>query len=114
MSNVSIFGLGYVGAVSLACLADNGNRMIGVDVNPLKMDIINEGRSPIIETGLDELMKKGVDSGFISTMMDSREAVHTTELSIICVGTPSHPNGSLNLTYVEKVGREIGKALADK
>jgi GDP-mannose 6-dehydrogenase len=114
MSNVSIFGLGYVGAVSLACLADNGNRMIGVDVNPLKMDIINEGRSPIIETGLDELMKKGVDSGFISTMMDSREAVHTTELSIICVGTPSHPNGSLNLTYVEKVAREIGKALADK
>lgn len=114
MSNVSIFGLGYVGAVSLACLADNGNRVIGVDVNPLKIDIINEGRSPIIENGLNELMKKGVDSGFIRTVMDSRQAVHSTELSIICVGTPSHSNGSLNLTYVEKVAHEIGKALADK
>ncbi len=114
MSNISIFGLGYVGAVSLACLADNGHRLIGVDVNPLKANIINEGRSPIIEAGLNELMKKGVDSGSIRAIMDSREAVHSTELSIICVGTPSNSNGSLDLNYVEKVAQEIGRALADK
>jgi GDP-mannose 6-dehydrogenase len=114
MSNISIFGLGYVGAVSLACLADNGHNMIGVDVNPLKAKIINEGRSPIIEHGLDELMRKGVESGSIRAVMDSHEAIHASELSIICVGTPSNSNGSLDLQYVEKVAHEIGKALADK
>ena len=114
MSSISIFGLGYVGAVSVACLADNGHTVIGVDVNPLKVDIINEGRSPIIEHGLDELMKKGVKSGNIRALTDSREAIQNTDLSIICVGTPSNSNGSLDLRYVEKVAREIGKALKDK
>jgi GDP-mannose 6-dehydrogenase len=114
MANISIFGLGYVGAVSLACLADNGHKMIGVDVNPLKAKIINEGRSPIIEHGLDELMRKGVESGSIRAVMDSHEAIHASELSIICVGTPSNSNGSLDLQYVVKVAHEIGKALADK
>ncbi|MBI5839291.1 MAG: UDP-glucose/GDP-mannose dehydrogenase family protein [Chloroflexi bacterium] len=114
MSNISIFGLGYVGAVSLACLADNGHKMIGVDVNPLKVNIINEGRSPIVEAGLDELMKRGAASGNIRAVTDSREAVHATDLSIICVGTPSNSNGSLDLKYVEKVALEIGRALADK
>jgi GDP-mannose 6-dehydrogenase len=114
MSKISVFGLGYVGAVSLACLADNGHQVIGVDVNPIKVNIINEGRSPIIEHGLDELMCKGVESGSIRALTDSREAVHGTELSIICVGTPSNSNGSLDLRYVERVAYEIGQALADK
>lgn len=114
MSNISIFGLGYVGAVSLACLADNGHKVIGVDVNPVKVNIINEGRSPIVEHGLGELMCKGVESGIIRAITDSREAVRATELSIICVGTPSNSNGSLDLRYVEKVAYEIGQALADK
>jgi GDP-mannose 6-dehydrogenase len=114
MSKISVFGLGYVGAVSLACLADNGHEVIGVDVNPLKVNIINEGRSPIIEHGLDELMCKGVESGTIRALTDSREAVHATELSIICVGTPSNANGSLDLRYVQKVSYEIGEALAEK
>jgi GDP-mannose 6-dehydrogenase len=114
MSNISIFGLGYVGAVSVACLADNGHKVIGVDVNPVKVNIINEGRSPIVEQGLDELMCKGVESGSIRAITDSREAVYATELSIICVGTPSNSNGSLDLRYVERVAYEIGQALADK
>jgi GDP-mannose 6-dehydrogenase len=114
MSKISVFGLGYVGAVSLACLADNGHHVVGVDVNPIKTSIINEGRSPIIEHGLDELMCKGVKSGSIRAITSSREAVHATELSIICVGTPSNSNGSLDLRYVERVAHEIGEALADK
>jgi GDP-mannose 6-dehydrogenase len=114
MSTISVFGLGYVGAVSLACLAENGHKAIGVDVNPLKADIINQGRSPIIENGLEEMIKKGVDSGSIQAIMDSREAVRTTDISFISVGTPSNGNGSLDLKYVEKVAREIGKALAVK
>jgi GDP-mannose 6-dehydrogenase len=114
MSAISIFGLGYVGAVSLACLAENGHKMVGVDVNPLKAEIINEGRSPIIEHGLEEMIKKGVDSGLIRATMDSRDAVCSTDLSFISVGTPSNGNGSLDLKYVEKVAREIGKALAVK
>ena len=114
MSNISVFGLGYVGAVSLACLADNGHKVLGVDVNPTKVNIINEGRSPIIEHGLDELMCKGVESGAIRATSDSREAVHSTDISIICVGTPSNTNGSLDLRYVERVSLEIGEALATK
>ncbi len=114
MSNISVFGLGYVGAVSLACLADNDHTIVGVDVNPTKVSIINEGRSPIIEEGLNELLCKGVESGAIRATTDSREAVHATDLSIICVGTPSNTNGSLDLRYVERVALEIGEALASK
>jgi GDP-mannose 6-dehydrogenase len=114
MSNISVFGLGYVGAVSLACLADNGHRVLGVDVNPTKVKIINEGRSPIVEHGLDELLCKGVESGSIRATSDSRQAVHETDISIICVGTPSNSNGSLDLRYVERVALEIGEALATK
>jgi GDP-mannose 6-dehydrogenase len=114
MSKISVFGLGYVGAVSLACLAESGHEIIGVDVNPIKVDIINNGRSPIIEDGLDELMCKGAEAGMIRAMTDAREAIHATELSIICVGTPSNSNGSLDLRYVERVAYEIGQALADK
>lgn len=114
MSNISVFGLGYVGAVSLACLADNGHKVLGVDVNPTKVNIINEGRSPIIEHGLDELLCKGVESGAIRATSDSRAAIHETDISIICVGTPSNTNGSLDLRYVERVALEIGEALATK
>jgi len=114
MSNISVFGLGYVGAVSLACLADNGHQIVGVDVYPTKVNIINHGRSPIIEDGLNELMRKGVQSGAIRATTDSREAVHNTDVSIICVGTPSNSNGSLDLRYVERVAFEIGEALASK
>ncbi|MAT97553.1 MAG: GDP-mannose dehydrogenase [Anaerolineaceae bacterium] len=114
MANISIFGLGYVGAVSAAALADNGHRVIGVDVNPTKVEMINAGRSPIIEAGLPELMQKGAEAGRICATVDSYQAVFDTDLSIICVGTPSHANGSLNLSYVQRVCQQIGAALADK
>lgn len=114
MATISIFGLGYVGAVSAAALAANGHRVIGVDVNPTKVEMINAGRSPIIEAGLPELMQQGVAAGQIWATVDGRTAVLSSDLSIICVGTPSHANGSLNLSYVQRVCQQIGTALADK
>lgn len=114
MAKISVFGLGYVGAVSVAVLADNGHEVIGVDINPTKVDMINAGKSPIIESGLPELMAKGVASGSIRATLDAEQAVHDSEISIICVGTPSHRNGSLNLTYVERVSQQIGSSLATK
>ncbi len=114
MATISIFGLGYVGAVSVACLADNGHNIIGVDVNPTKIEMIDKGHSPIIEEGLGELLKKGVDAGRIRATSDQVQAVHDSDISFICVGTPSNPNGSLNLTYVRKVSEAIGQAIASK
>lgn len=114
MSAISIFGLGYVGSVSLACLAENGYEVIGVDINPTKVAMINEGQSPVIEKGLTELLKKGVKSGCIRATTDAAQAVIASDISIICVGTPSHPNGSLNLDYVTRVSEEIGRVLATK
>ncbi len=114
MASISIFGLGYVGSVSAACLADNGNHVIGVDVNPTKVEMIQEGYSPIIEEGLPELLKKGVSEGRLRATTNTRDAINNSEISLICVGTPSQPNGSLDLTYVERVCEEIGEALAAK
>lgn len=114
MSKVSVFGLGYVGSVLLACLADHGHESIGVDVNPVKVEMVNEGRSPIIETGLTELLSNGVMAGCLRATTDVAKAVSDSEIMFICVGTPSHPNGSLNLVYVERVCKNIGAALADK
>jgi GDP-mannose 6-dehydrogenase len=114
MTKISIFGLGYVGAVSAAGLANMGHEIIGVDVNPLKVEMINTGQSPVIEAGLPELIQEGVAAGRIQAMTDANRAVHDSDVSIICVGTPSNPNGSLNLSYVERVCQEIGVALAGK
>lgn len=114
MAKISVFGLGYVGAVSVAVLADNGHEVIGVDINPTKVEMINAGQSPIIEKGMPELMAKGVAAGLIRATPDAEAAVHDSEISIICVGTPSNHNGSLNLTYVERVCEEIGSSLATK
>ncbi|NJK78483.1 MAG: UDP-glucose/GDP-mannose dehydrogenase family protein [Chloroflexaceae bacterium] len=111
---ISILGLGYVGCVSAACLAHEGHAVVGVDVNPTKVDLIGAGRSPIVEPGLDELIAEGVATGRLRATLDTKAAVHETELSLICVGTPSNANGSLNLKYVEGVCREIGEALASK
>lgn len=114
MARVSVFGLGYVGAVSVACLADQGHEVVGVDVNPAKVDHIGQGKSPIIEAGLGDLLKKGVDSGRIRTTTDTAGAVRDTDVSFICVGTPSNANGSLDLQYVRRVSEEIGAALKQK
>lgn len=114
MARISIFGLGYVGAVSVACFADRGNQVIGVDINPLKVEMINEGRSPIIESGLGDLMKKGVSDGLIQASTHAKEAVLNSEITFICVGTPSNSNGSLDLGFVVRVCEEIGSVLKEK
>lgn len=114
MTTISIFGLGYVGSISAACFAGNGHQVIGVDVNLTKVEMINRGQSPIIEEGLTALLRKSVDGGRIRATTDAAQAVQDSEISIICVGTPSNPNGSLNLSYVQRVCADIGQALASK
>ena len=111
---VSIFGLGYDGCVSAACLTRDGHEVVGVDVNALKAEILASGRSPIIEPGLDELVSQGVSSGKLQVAANAGTAVSRSVVSMICVGTPSNDNGSLNLDYVKSVCREIGEALANK
>jgi GDP-mannose 6-dehydrogenase len=111
---LSVFGLGYVGCVSAACLADAGNEVIGVDVNPTKVEIINAGKSPIVEAGIDELIAKVVRAGRLVATTDSARACRDSDLSLVCVGTPSNQNGSLDLRHVQQVCREIGAALKTK
>jgi GDP-mannose 6-dehydrogenase len=111
---ISIFGLGYVGCVSAACLANSGHEIIGVDVNHTKVDMINEGKSPIIEPGLDALIKDQVQNGRIVATTDGEYAVLNSDLSFIIVGTPSNGNGSINLNYIFDVSQQIGQALKKK
>jgi GDP-mannose 6-dehydrogenase len=111
---VSVFGLGYVGTVSAGCLARDGHDVIGVDVNHKKAQQVAAGRSPVIEPGLDELISAAVADGRLTATVDGRKAVQRSDISLICVGTPSNGNGSLHLQHVETVCREIGAALAAK
>jgi len=111
---LSVFGLGYVGCVSAACLAEAGHQVIGVDVNPTKVEIINGGNSPIIEAGINELIANVVEGGRLSATTDSTRAISESALSLVCVGTPSNQNGSLHLRHIEQVCTEIGTALKTK
>jgi GDP-mannose 6-dehydrogenase len=111
---VSVFGLGYVGSVSAASFAADGHDVIGVDVNPTKVESLNAGRSPIVEPGLDDLIRSGRSNQRLRATADTAEAVHASDLSLLCVGTPSRRNGSLDLTYLERVSEQIGEALRDK
>ena len=111
---LSIFGLGYVGCVSAACFAKEGHEVLGVDVNPTKVEIINRGDSPIVEAGMSELTREMVTSGRLRATTDTTKAIDGSELSLVCVGTPSNANGSLDLTYVRRVCEEIGSALRKK
>ena len=108
---ISIFGLGYVGCVSAACFAKNGHSVIGVDVNPAKREILMSGRSPVVEAELDDLIADGIRSGRLQAAGLAAEAVAKSDVSLICVGTPSRPNASLDLSYVARVCEEIGAAL---
>lgn len=114
MTRISIFGLGYVGSVSAACLADRGATVLGVDVSDLKVEMINAGQSPIVEEGLADLVAAGVAAGRLSATSDVAAAIASTDMSLICVGTPSQGNGGLDLTAVERVAESIGLALRDK
>ncbi|HWV16441.1 MAG TPA: UDP-glucose/GDP-mannose dehydrogenase family protein [Cellvibrio sp.] len=111
---ISVFGLGYVGAVCVGALASRGHKIIGVDVSTTKIDLINQGLSPIVEPGLGELLADGVKKGLISGTLHVTNAVHDSDLSMICVGTPSKRNGDLDLSYIEYVCEEIGLALREK
>jgi len=111
MRDISIFGLGYVGAVTAGCLAERGHRVIGVDVQPAKVRALQEGRSPIIEPELDMLLKKAHDEGRLHATTDTTEAVATSAISIICVGTPSLDSGRLNLDFVRNVSAQIAAGL---
>jgi GDP-mannose 6-dehydrogenase len=111
---VSIFGLGYVGSVSAAALVADGHNVVGIDVNADKVQAINEGRSPIVEPGLAALLQEGVQAGRLRATTTVADAVNASDLSLVCVGTPSRRNGSLDLTYLTRVCDEIGTALRDK
>lgn len=112
MGRIGVYGLGYVGTVTAAALASSGHHVTGVDPNRAKVDAINAGRSPVIELGLDDLVSESVEAGRLVAVTDAADAVASTDLSIICVGTPSLPNGSLDLSHVETVCQQIGQNLA--
>jgi len=114
MAKISVFGIGYVGVVSAACLARDGHDVIAVDVDSGKIKAINAGQSPIVEEGIDELVAEVVKAGKLTATDDFEAAVRDTEVSFVCVGTPSAPDGSVGLSYVTSVCESIGKALADK
>ena len=111
---ISVFGLGYVGCVSAACLARDEHDVVGVDVNAKKVQSLNSGRSPIVEPGLDTLISTSVKAGRLIATQDGSEAIRTSDVTLITVGTPSNRNGSLDLQYIERVSQEIGKVLKTK
>lgn len=116
---ISVFGLGYVGCISAACLAKEGHEVIGIDVNQIKVDMINDGKSPIVEKDIGEILNKVVKSqsggaGSLRATADAIRAVVDTDLSLICVATPSNDNGSLKLDYVKRCSRDIGAGLKQK
>lgn len=111
---LSILGLGYVGCVSAACFAKRGHEVVGADVSSVKVDIINGGKSPIVEPGIEELIANAVAAGRLRATQDAAEAVLATDVSLVCVGTPGQHNGSLDLTYVKRVCQQIGAALEKK
>ena len=111
---ISIFGLGYVGAVSAGCLATDGHEVIGVDPNKTKVDLINQGTTPIIEKDIGEMIAATVKSGHLRATADVRDAVFGSDMSLICVGTPSQLNGNLDLSHVRKECQEIGAAIREK
>lgn len=109
--NIAVIGLGYVGTVSAACFARDGHKVIGVDINPSKLEILAQGKSPIIERGLDELISDAILSAKFETTDDIKRAVRRSEILMICVGTPSRRNGAIDLSFVENVCIEIGRDL---
>ncbi|HKS54280.1 MAG TPA: nucleotide sugar dehydrogenase [Steroidobacteraceae bacterium] len=111
---ISIFGLGYVGAVSLACLARDGHEMTGVDIDPAKLEMLRRGQAPIVETGIQELTRSIMRGGRVNVTDSVRDAILSTDISFICVGTPARANGSQNLDAITRVAEQIGAVLAQK
>jgi GDP-mannose 6-dehydrogenase len=111
---ISIFGLGYVGTVSAGCLAHDDHEVIGVDPVRAKVDLINQGQSPIIEAEIGEIIAAAVKSNKLRATSDQDQAIRETKLSFVCVGTPSQANGNLDLTYIKRVCELIGDAIKNK
>ena len=111
---ISIFGLGYVGAVSAGCLARDGHEVVGCDIDDAKLELFRNGRTPIIEEGMEALISDAVGSGRLTVTDNTDEALHSTELSFVCVGTPSTPNGGQDLGAVERICEQLGSALRSR
>jgi len=111
---ISILGLGYVGAVSLGCLVRDGHSVYGADIDQSKLDLIKDGLSPIVDEGMDVLMEDAAASGRVQVTTDAAEAVRETDLSFVCVGTPSSTNGAQNLDAIKRVAQQIGQAIKHK
>jgi len=111
---ISVFGIGYIGTVVAGCMADEGHEIVAVDISADKVDAINAGQSPIVEPGLLELIERAVKAKRLSATTDVAKAIEASELSFICVGTPSLPNGNLDLKFVLQIAADIGKALKHK
>ncbi|MHC4958245.1 MAG: nucleotide sugar dehydrogenase [Planctomycetota bacterium] len=112
--HISIFGLGYVGAVSLGCLARDGHHVVGVDIDQTKLDLIASGNAPIVEEGMADLIKGAADSGRVSVTTSAVEAIAETQLSFLCVGTPCRANGSQDLSAMQRLSDQIGEAIREK
>jgi GDP-mannose 6-dehydrogenase len=111
---VGIFGLGYVGCVGLGAIAELGNYVIGVDINKIKVDLINNGKATIVETGIDELIKRNFDLKKIEATTDAKYAILKSDIVILCVNTPNDDNGHLNMDYIYRAAGEIGETLREK
>ena len=111
---ISIFGMGYVGCVSAACLARDGHEVVGIDLSPAKLDLLRSGKAPIVEEGIQELTRQAVEAGRLRVTSDASAAIADSDLTFICVGTPSSPNGAQDLSAVSRVAETIGAALANK
>src|SRR5437870_11012999 len=111
---ISIFGMGYVGCVTGACFAEMGHQVLGVEPNGVKVDLINAGKSPIIEKDLDKLMAKVVSNGSFRATQDWAPAIRETDLVLVCVGTPGRMNGSIDLSYVGRVCEQIGAGVGQR
>ena len=111
---VAVFGLGYVGSVTAACLANNGHQVVGVDVSDEKVGMISAAQPPIIEPGLGDLLRAVVSTGALTATTDAAAAVKTTDVALICVGTPSKPNGQPSFDAITRVGQDIGRALVGR
>ncbi|MCK9686360.1 nucleotide sugar dehydrogenase [Scleromatobacter humisilvae] len=111
---ISIFGLGYVGAVSLACLSRDGHDVVGVDIDRAKLDLIAAGKTPVVEEGMVDLMAHVAAAGRVVVTTDAQQAVRDTDISLVCVGTPSAANGSQDQSAVLRLAADIGKAIGEK
>src|SRR5688572_23742670 len=108
---ICVIGLGYVGAVTAVCLARDGNQVLGIDLDPTKIDLLKRGQAPIVEEGLQDVTREAAQSGRLEVASEVDARIADCDLIFVCVGTPSAPNGSQNLAAVERVSQQIGAAL---